>query len=62
LAADLVAEEFIPPAQFLDSWWAFTLLPILCASLYLISYRSISKVITARRELLTLALSGADHS
>jgi len=62
LAAAFVVEEFIPPAQFLDSWWAFTLLPMLCASLYLISYRSISKVITARRELLTLALSGADHS
>jgi hypothetical protein len=61
LAAAFVAEDLVPPARFLDWWWGFALLPMLSASLYLFSYRSISRIITARRELLTRAVSGADH-
>jgi hypothetical protein len=62
LAAAFAVREFVSPAQFLDLWWIFLLLPISCVSLYVISYRSIPRVMTAHREALTRAVSGADRS
>jgi hypothetical protein len=62
LAAAFAVKEFVSPAQFLDLWWIFLLLPISCVSLYVISYRSIPRVMTAHREALTRAVSGADRS
>ncbi len=62
LAAAFAVERCVPYALFPHSWWGFALAPILCASLYLISYRSVSTVMTARRELLIRVVSGADHT
>jgi hypothetical protein len=55
-------EKSIPYAQLLASWWGFTVLPVLCASLYLISFRLVSRTMTARRDLLTGVVSGEDRA
>jgi hypothetical protein len=62
LAAAFLARESVSQAEFLDSWWGFSLLPVSCAALYAISYRAISRVAATRREALICAVSGADHS
>jgi hypothetical protein len=61
LAAAFLVEDLIPCSQFLDSWWAWLLLPIPGAALYVISLRSISRFFTARREVLARQVSGPDR-
>jgi hypothetical protein len=61
LAAAFLAEDFIPCSQFLDSWWAWLLLPVPGAILYLISLRNISRFFDSRREVLTRQVSGPDR-
>ncbi len=62
LAAAFIAAEFIPYASFLASWWCFTVVPALCASLYLISYRLVSRAMNSRRDLLTRVVAGSDRA
>lgn len=61
LAVSFAAEKLVPFAELLDQWWTFPLLAVLCAALYVTSYRSISKFFPARRESLIRAVSGSNH-
>lgn len=62
LATAFVVEKSVPCALLLASWWGFTVVPVVCASLYLISFRLVSRAMTARRDLLTGVVSGEDRA